>query len=222
MFKFVGKEDFSKWFFCEENTLYKSIWKASFLDVWLLYNSKPETPPESVMKPKKRSLTKARSSCKSCKLLHDKHRIVCAVHPYGPETSDCPDREPVSRWIYWWRGAERLRGLAGIFLQGMLDAFKMLSLLFVAAIIICLILYAVFRFDTDLPRFIKIVCDLNKLFVIILHYSAVALFAGTGILCFLLRTPNSTNGTKLFIRLSSIIAASFLWPSIINLATFSH
>jgi hypothetical protein len=48
MFKIVGKEAFSRWFCCEENAQYKSIWKVPFLDVWLLHNGKPETPPESV------------------------------------------------------------------------------------------------------------------------------------------------------------------------------
>jgi hypothetical protein len=43
MFKIVGEEGFSKWMSCEENTQYKSIWKAPFLEIWLLHNLKPET-----------------------------------------------------------------------------------------------------------------------------------------------------------------------------------
>jgi hypothetical protein len=64
------------------------------------------------MKPKTRSHPKARSpknSCKSCKLPHGKHGIVCSAHPYGPELSDCPDHEPVSRWVYVWRTSENVR-----------------------------------------------------------------------------------------------------------------
>jgi hypothetical protein len=60
-------------------------------------------------------------SCKSCKSFHGKDAIVCAVHPYGPELSRCPDHVPISSWAYAWRVSENPRGFARAFISGVTD-----------------------------------------------------------------------------------------------------
>jgi hypothetical protein len=60
-------------------------------------------------------------SCKSCRSFHGKDKIVCAVHPYGPELSHCPDHEPISLWTYAWRVSEKPRGFARAFVSGVTD-----------------------------------------------------------------------------------------------------
>ncbi len=161
------------------------------------------------MKPKMR-LTKARNSCKSCKLLHGKHGIVCAVHPYGPEISDCPDHEPASRWVYAWRVSENVR----LFLHG--AALIEIGLISILVLLICpwMAFKVVFNQQESLSEFMRLVLNTANTLGSLAVFCSVVLLAITILASLSQRTLNASRAIVFSI---SFNLASLLWLSLIKL-----
>jgi hypothetical protein len=78
-------------------------------------------------------------SCGSCRSFHGKDKIVCAVHPYGPEPSYCLDHEPISSWAYAWRVSKKPRRFVRAFLAEMIHGFALLVLIVILGVTLTLI-----------------------------------------------------------------------------------
>jgi hypothetical protein len=165
------------------------------------------------MKPRIRSLTKARkshkNSCKSCKLLHGKHGIVCGVHPYGPVLSDCPDHEPVSRWVYVWRVSENVR----LFLHG--ASLIEIGLISILGILISpwMAFEIVFHQQVSPSEFIQVVLNIANTLGSLAFFCSVVLFAIT---IFVSLSQRTLNDSKAIVFSLSFTLASLLWLLLIQ------
>jgi hypothetical protein len=93
-------------------------------------------------------------NCNHCKYHHENDRIVCAVHPFGPAHSDCPDFVPES-----WKQRLRRRLKYPILVFGgfmfalitLSKIFLMSSIVWSAALVLLQILPTKERFQAVVP-----------------------------------------------------------------------
>jgi hypothetical protein len=145
-----------------------------------------------------------KSSCKSCNLLHGEHGIICAVHPYGPQTSDCPDHEPVSRWVYAWRVSETSR----FFAKGVLDAFLFLTLTLITISSIWSIIESILFHKFSLSEFIQNVRNTAQILGFFVNASALLLLT---MMTLMTLYKYRRSSKKDFIYVISLFVSSCIW-----------